>query len=128
MKLRVLWTLLVAFAMTCTLAIAASAQDRDDQNRDQNHQMDQNHDYNHADHDKWENRNGWEYRTYDRDQHPDGWMEGKRAESRYCEGHNGCYTYSYNGAPYYYYRDDNGHMVVRRKYMKDHDDHHDDQH
>lgn len=99
MKLRVLWTILIAFALTCTLAIAASAQD--DHRDNQNQQMDQNRDYNanhdRADNQKWENRNGWEYRTYDRDQHPEGWMQGERADSRYCEGHNGCYTYSYNG-------------------------------
>ena len=118
--MKFLWTILMAFVLTGTLVVAAGAQDRDDQN----HQMDQNH----ADNSQWQNRNGWEYRTYERDQHPDGWKQGERADSKYCEGHNGCYTYSYNGAPYYYYRDDNGHMVVRRKYMKDHDDHHDDQH
>jgi hypothetical protein len=119
-NMKLLWTILMAFALTFTLAIAAGAQDRDDQAR-----VDQNHA---GDNGKWDNRNGWEYRTYDRDQHPDGWMQGERAESKYCEGHNGCYTYSYSGTPYYYYRDDNGRMVVRRRYMKDHDDHHDDQH
>jgi len=119
MKLRVLWTVLMAFVLTLTLAIAAGAQDRDDQNQ----HMDQNHDYNHdrADNGHWENRNGWEYRTYDHDQHPDGWMKGERANSRYCEGHNGCYTYSYNGNPYYYYREENGRMVVRRKYEHEND-------
>jgi len=127
----------MAFVLTCTLAIASSAQDRDDQNRDQHQQMDQNRDTNHndrADNQRWENRNGWEYRTYDRDQHPDGWMQGEHADSRYCEGHNGCYSYQYQGQPYYYYRNDDGRMVVRRKHDwkgdHDRDDHHDrdDQH
>lgn len=135
MKLRVLWTALMAFALTCPLVISAAAQDRDDQNRDrddQNRQVmhDRDHDRNR---DRWENRNNqWDSRTYDREQRPDGWMEGQRANSRYCENHHGCYTYQYQGQPYYYYRDDNGRMVVRRQHHhndrddyrrnRDHDD------
>jgi Ni/Co efflux regulator RcnB len=126
MKIKVLWTVLMAFALTCTLAISAGAQDRDDQNRDhdQNRQVDQNHDQNRSDRDQWQNRNGWESRTYAGDQHPDGWNHGRKTKSSYCE-HANCYQYSYQGSPYYYYRDDNGQMIVRRKHHqdRDHDNH-----
>ena len=114
----------MAFVLTCTLAIAASAQDRDDQNRDQNHQM-QNQDRDHADNGAWSNRAGYDYRTYERDQHPDGWQQGSRADAKNCEGHDGCYTYQFQGEPYYWYRGDNGRMVVLRRHREDRDDHHD---
>ena len=112
MKMRMLWTILMSFALTCTLAISAGAQDRDDHNQ----QVAQDHDRDQAARDQWEMRNGWEYRTYEKDQHPEGWSHGKRAEASYCEGHNGCYRYEYQGQPYYYYRDENGRLIVRREH------------
>lgn len=127
MKAKLLWTMLMAFVLMWTLALAA--QDRDDQNRDrddQHRQMEQNRDYNSADRDdQWENRKGWEYRTYEGDRHPDGWMQGNRTDWRNCSDRDGdrqynCYSYQYQGQPYYYYRDDNGRMIVRRHH-RDHD-------
>ena len=112
MKLRLLSTLILAFTIACTLSISASAQDRDDQNR----HVDQDRDHNHAE--QWQNRNNWDYRTYQGEQRPEGWAEGRRANNRYCEGHNGCYSYNYQGVPHYYYRDENGRMIVRRKHRE----------
>ena len=148
MKRKVLWAMLMAFVMMFTLAIAASAQDRDDQNRDrddQNRQVmhDRDHDRDRAGRDQWQARNNYEYRTYDRDQRPDGWARGNTTNRRYCENHEPCYTYQYQGQPYYYYNDNNnGRMWVRRNHRdrddmnkdrddrnRDRDDHHDnDQH
>jgi len=113
MKKFMLGAMLPACALALTLAIPAFAQDRDHDN----------------DHDRWENRNGWDYSTYNGEQRPMGWTDGKRTEWSNCEAGNGkhheCYTYSYQGTPYYYYRDDNGQLVVRRKH---HDHDHDNDH
>ncbi len=141
MKTRFLWAMLMAFVMMFTLAIAASAQDRDDQNRDrddQNRAVAQDRDHDRA---EWQARKDYEYRTYDRDQRPEGWERGTVTQRTYCENHEPCYTYQYQGSPYYYYND-NGRMWVRRQHRdrddmnkdrddrkRDNDDHHDnDQH
>ena len=105
MKTKFFWTIVMAFALTCTLAISAGAQD-DHQRDDQNRQVDQNHDTNRADNGQWQNQNGWDSRTYERDQQPEGWSKGRKTKSSYCGGHDGCYAYNYQGSPYYYYRDD----------------------
>jgi len=137
MKLRLLWTLLMALALSCPLVISASAQDHD--RDDQNRHVDQDRDHD-RDHDRWEHRKDWDYRTYDRDRRPEGWNEGQRTEWRNCETGDGhrydCYTYSYNNTPYYYYRDDSGRLIVRRRhhdkdrddYMRDGDHDRDDKH
>lgn len=128
MKTRYVWAILVAFVMLFTVAIA-SAQDRDDQNHgrdDQNRQVMRDHDQSR---DQWQARNGYEYRTYNRNQRPEGWARGDRADRQYCEGHQPCYTYQYQGTPYYYYNN-NGRMWVRRQHRdrddmnQDRDDHH----
>jgi len=72
------------------------------------------------DDDRWERREGYEYRTYDRDDHPPGWNKGKKTGWGECglppgqAKKSGCRTYTYQGRPHYYYRDDQGRYVVRR--------------
>ena len=128
MKLRILWTILMAFALAAPLAVSASAQNRD--RDDQSRQVDQDRDHNRADPEVWQNRNGWEYRTYEGDRRPEGWAQGSKSEWRNCDDGTSrhqydCYSYQYQGQPYYYYRDDKGKMVVRRQH---HDGDRDDQH
>jgi hypothetical protein len=130
MKLRVLWTISLALALASTLAVSASAQDR---NRDdQNRHTDQDRDHNRANRDVWQNRAGWEYRTYEGDRRPEGWNQGAKSEWRNCDDGTSrhqydCYSYQYQGQPYYYYRDENGRMSVRRQHRDTNQDR-DDQH
>lgn len=136
MKLKFSWLLTLALALSCT-GVMASAQDRDHDDKDRDHQVDRDHDRDHdrdKDRDRWETRNGWDYGRYEGDRRPMGWMEGQRTEARNCEMANGrhydCYSYTYEGNPYYYYRDENGRMYVRRHHGdhdrdRDHDRDHD---
>lgn len=142
MKLRHIWMLLLAFALGCT-GVLASAQDRDhdndrDHDKDRGRVMDRDHDRDH-DRDRWETRRGWDYGTWEGERRPMGWAEGQRTRSRNCAIVNGkhydCYTYSYNGNPYYYYRDENGRLYVRHRHGdhdrdndRDHDHDRDDRH
>ncbi len=131
MKLRVLWMLLIAFALVCTMSIPLAAQDHDRDDANRHVDRDRDHDRDHDRDDRWENRNGWEYRTYQGNEHPEGWNRGDRTEWRNCDdGRSGrqydCYSYQYQGRPYYYYQDENGRTYVRRHHQdRDHDGDHD---
>ena len=125
---KIVWTSIVALALLCGLAISASAQDRD--RDDQNRHVTQDRDHDRDNRDVWQNRNGWEYRTYTRNERPQGWQEGSKSEWRNCDDGTTkreyeCYNYQYQGQPYYYYRDDDGRMIVRRQHHdsgnRDHD-------
>ncbi len=78
------------------------------------------------DDDRWESRNGWEYRTYDRGQMPPGWSKGKKTGWGNCNlppgqaKKYGCNQYHYQGRDYYWYRDDVGHIIVRRPIIHAH--------
>jgi len=70
---------------------------------------------------RWEHRNGYEYRVYDdRDGRPPGWSRGKKTGWGNCglppgqAKKYGCRAYVYQGRPHYYYEDDDGRMIVRR--------------
>ena len=78
------------------------------------------------DDDRWERREGWEYRLYgDRDSRPPGWSRGKKTGWGNCGVPPGqakkgeCRTYTYQGHRYYYYRDDDGRLTVRRRGLGD---------
>ena len=78
-------------------------------------------------HDGWERRGEFEYRTYsDRDGTPPGWNHGKKTGWGNCgmppgqAKKYGCRTYTHEGRPYYYYRDDDGRTVVRRPIIEIH--------
>lgn len=68
----------------------------------------------------WERRGRYEYRSYDRDGRPPGWMRGRKVGWNYCgmppgqAKKYGCWSYMYQGRRYYYYRDDDGRFFVRR--------------
>ncbi len=70
---------------------------------------------------RWEVRNGYEYRTYGRDEgQPPGWSKGKKTGWGNCgmppgqAKKYGCRSYVYNGRTHYYYRDEQGRIIVRR--------------
>ncbi len=79
------------------------------------------------DDDRWERRNGYEYRSYgDRDGRPPGWSHGKKTgwgDCRLPPGQAkkyGCRTYIYQGRPHYYYQDERGRIIVRRPIIEVH--------
>lgn len=81
------------------------------------------------DHDNqgWEQRDGYEYRTYGNgDEHPPGWSHGKKTGWGNCglppgqAKKYGCRTYTYQGRPYYYYQEQDGGIVVRRPTIEVH--------
>jgi hypothetical protein len=69
---------------------------------------------------RWEERNGWEYRSYAEGQYPPGWSKGKKTGWGNCDlppgqaKKYGCNQYRYQGRDYYWYRDDVGRIIVRR--------------
>jgi hypothetical protein len=70
---------------------------------------------------RWEQRDGYEYRTYgDHDGRPPGWSRGKKTGWGNCgmppgqAKKYGCREYVYQGRPHYYYRDEGGRIIVRR--------------
>lgn len=87
------------------------------------------------DDDRWERREGYEYRTYDRDARPPGWSKGRKTGWGDCglppgqaKKSGGCRIYVYQGRPHYYYRDDHGRYIIRRQtweHDRDHDRDHD---
>jgi hypothetical protein len=75
----------------------------------------------------WEQRDGYEYRTYrDRDGRPPGWNRGKKTGWGNCglppgqAKKYGCHSYTYQGVPHYYYQDDQGQIIVRRPLVEVH--------
>jgi len=79
------------------------------------------------DHDRWEQRGGYEYRIYgDRDSRPPGWSHGKKTGWGDCglppgqAKKYGCRTYVYEGRRHYYYQDERGRIIVRRPIVQLH--------
>ena len=73
------------------------------------------------DDDRWERREGYEYRTYGEGEgRPPGWSRGKKTGWGNCglppgqAKKYGCRTYTYEGRPHYYYQDERGRIIVRR--------------
>jgi len=78
--------------------------------------------------DRWERREGFEYRTFgDRDR-PPGWERGEKTGWENCGLPPGqakkyeCRTYVHEGRPHYYYQDEQGRIVVRRPATEAHGD------
>ncbi len=74
------------------------------------------------DDDRWERRDGYEYRTYDRGARPAGWSKGRKTGWGDCglppgqaKKSGDCRMYVYQGHPHYYYKDDQGRYVIRRQ-------------
>ncbi len=75
-----------------------------------------------VDDDRWERREGYEYRTYGEDEGgPPGWSKGKKTGWGNCglppgqaKKYGTCRMYTYQGRPHYWYRDDRGRIIVRR--------------
>ncbi len=129
MKNAIWWSVLLGVAMLGTGALAQgnshgngkghgkgnphNVQQWDDDDRD-------------APNDRWESRNGWEYRSYQGDQRPPGWSQGKKKGWGNCDlppgqaKKYGCNTYSYGGREYRWYRDDGGRIIVRRPVISAH--------
>jgi len=81
------------------------------------------------DDDRWERRDGYEYRMYDdSDGRPPGWSKGKKTGWGDCglppgqAKKYGCRTYTYEGRPHYYYEDEQGRIIVRRPTVHVHGD------
>jgi hypothetical protein len=71
--------------------------------------------------DRWERRDGYEYRMYGEGEgRPPGWSRGKKTGWGNCglppgqAKKYGCRTYVYQGRPHYYYEDDRGRIIIRR--------------
>ena len=68
---------------------------------------------------RWEHRDGYEYRVY-HEGRPPGWSHGRKAGWGNCglppgqAKKYGCRTYVYQRRRYYYYEDDDRHIIVRR--------------
>ena len=90
--------------------------DRDDRRRD--FREDRHH--RDRDDDRWDRRGSYEYRTFDRDGRPPGWVRGHKVGWTYCglppgqAKKYGCYSYMYQRRRYYYYYNDIGQIIIRR--------------
>ena len=125
-----LLALIAAFAIFVPALHADHGHGRDKDNGRGNHgRKDFRHDDHGRDHDHgramrddgpWEHRGHYEYRSYDRDGRPPGWMRGRKVSWNYCglppgqARKYGCWSYLYQGRRYYYYHDDDDRIVIRR--------------
>ena len=119
---------LAVFALIAVLGLATPTV-RADKDKDKGNPHAQKNDD-----DRWKRREGYEYRTYDRDARPAGWSKGKKTGWGDCALPPGqakksgdCRMYTYQGRPHYYYQDDQGRYVIRRP-VWDHDQEHDRYH
>lgn len=68
----------------------------------------------------WDQRDGFEYRSFGRDERPPGWSKGRKTGWGNCgmppgqAKKYGCRSYAYQGRQYYYYQEDDGRIFVRR--------------
>ena len=119
--------LALAAALTCLPSLAA---------QEHGHGHDKDKGNPHADQDqgrddgRWEARDGYEYRTYGREEGtPPGWSKGKKTGWGNCglppgqAKKYGCRSYVYNGRTHYYYRDEQGRIIVRRPVEPEHGHH-----
>ncbi len=124
MKQRYFWALILGAA----LSVSAAAKDHPDKGNGHgkgNPHNDQRDD-DQGDHDGWQSRSGWEYRSYEHDQLPPGWSKGKKTGWGNCNlppgqaKKYGCNQYKYQGRDYYWYKDDGGRIIVRRPVISIH--------
>ncbi len=126
---------LLMFALAVALAWVMPARGEGDKDKDKDHgkgHQAESRDRDRDD-DRWERREGYEYRTYERGQVPPGWNKGRKTGWGNCgmppgqAKKYGCRTYSYNGRSHYYYQDEQGRVFVRRAIGdRDHDHDRDD--
>jgi hypothetical protein len=75
------------------------------------------------DHQGWDHRENYEYRTYGPGHYPPGWNHGMKTGWGNCgmppgqAKKYGCRTYTYQGVPYYYYPNEAGGIIVRRPFI-----------
>ncbi len=118
------WVTVLALAAAMVCAVPSRADKDKDKDKGKGHP--------HADRDddRWERREGYEYRTYERDNQPPGWSKGKKTGWGNCgmppgqAKKYGCRTYIYNGRTHYYYRDEQGRIIVRRPVEPEHGERH----
>jgi len=89
--------------------------------KDKSHGKGNPHAANYSSDQGWEERDGYQYRTYSNaNERPPGWSQGKKTGWGNCgmppgqAKKYGCRMYDYQGRPHYYYQDNNGVIVVRR--------------
>ena len=111
---------MIALAAAISLPAVVQAQGNNDHHK-QNGNPHGNPHSSQATDDGWQDRDGWQYRTYGpQDGHPPGWSHGKKTGWGNCgmppgqAKKYGCNTYSYQGRSYYYYQDPAGQIYVRR--------------
>ena len=111
--------LLAILALVSALGFGAPALKADHGDGDEGHRHHHGKRFDHDD-DRWERRDRYEYRSYDRDDRPRGWQRGRKTGWGNCgvppgqAKKYGCRTYVYEGRRHYYYQDDDGRVVVRR--------------
>ena len=117
--------LFAIFALTTALAVNLPALMADHGDKGEKHQQGNKHSGDRDDQ-GWQQRNGYEYRTYGGDERPPGWSQGKKTGWGNCglppgqAKKYGCRTYTYQGRPYYYYEAPEGQIVVRRPSIEVH--------
>lgn len=120
MNRRWLTVLALAAAMVC--AVPAKADKDKDKDKHKGNP--------HADQGRWEQREGYEYGTFERGAQPPGWSKGKKTGWGNCgmppgqAKKSGCRAYTYNGRTHYYYRDEQGRTIVRRPLEPEHGERH----
>jgi hypothetical protein len=117
-----LWIFALALSLS-TSAFAGQGNGHGNGNghgKSNSHSAQRDNDHDRDDHGRWETRNGWEYRSYERGQTPPGWSKGKKTGWGNCNlppgqaKKYGCNQYRYQGREYYWYRDDAGRLFIRR--------------
>ena len=112
--------LLAILGVLAALSLGTPALMGDHGDKGQKHQHGNKH-FDEDDHQGWERRAGYEYRTYgDRNERPPGWSRGKKTGWGDCglppgqAKKYGCRTYVHEGRPYYYYKDAHERIIIRR--------------
>ena len=123
MKTR--WMMLFTIAAALAWVSPAIADKDKDKGHGKGHHAEQRD--NDRDDDRWERREGYEYRTYGRGDVPPGWNKGKKTGWGNCgmppgqAKKYGCRAYTYQGRTHYYYQDEQGRVFVRRPAVQDRD-------
>jgi|SRR5215469_9720684 len=118
-------SLFAIFALTIALAVNLPALMASHGDKGEKHQQGNKHSSDRNDQ-GWQQRDGYEYRTYGGAERPPGWSQGKKTGWGNCglppgqAKKYGCRTYTYQGRPYYYYEEPEGQIVVRRPSIEVH--------
>jgi hypothetical protein len=119
--------LLAILGIVAALGLGTPVLMADRGDKDHKHKHGNKHVNNDGDDERWEHRDGYEYRTYgDRDERPAGWSRGQKTGWGNCglppgqAKKYGCRTYVYEGRPHYYYQDEAGRIIIRRPIIEVH--------